>query len=222
MNQIIITPSYTNHIEKVENKNKKNLLLLQFFIVLSILIFVCIYYMFFRYDLYASEKISQKIIDNYNITSLYKNNTDYTAKRTNQEIYDFSDSSTNTIGIIEIKKLNITYPILSDLNKDLLKISPCRFYGPNPNEIGNLCIAAHNYKNDTFFSKLKTLVNGDIITIYDKQQNSIDYVVYNVYTTTANDLECINQNTHNRRVVTLITCDSIDNHYRTIVKAREF
>ena len=158
MNQIIITPSYTNHIEKVENKNKKNLLLLQFFIVLSILIFVCIYYMFFRYDLYASEKISKKIIDNYNITSLYENNTDYTAKRTNQKIYDFSDSSTNTIGIIEIKKLNITYPILSDLNKDLLKISPCRFYGPNPNEIGNLCIAAHNYKNETFFSKLKTLI----------------------------------------------------------------
>lgn len=32
---------------------------------------------------------------------------------------------------------------------------------------GNLCIAAHNYKNDTFFSNISKLEIGDLITIYD-------------------------------------------------------
>ena len=32
---------------------------------------------------------------------------------------------------------------------------------------GNLCIAAHNYKDGTFFSNISELEIGDIITIYD-------------------------------------------------------
>ena len=32
------------------------------------------------------------------------------------------------------RKQNITYPILSTTSEELLKISPCRFYGPMPNE----------------------------------------------------------------------------------------
>ena len=92
---------------------------------------------------------------------------------------------------------------------------------PEPNNEGNLCIAAHNYKNDTFFSKISELVNGDIITIYDISGNYIDYVVYDVYSTDSKDLECIDQNTNGLKVVTLITCNSFNNHYRTIVKGKE-
>ena len=47
--------------------------------------------------------------------------------------------------------------VISKTNDELLKLSICRYYGPMPNEIGNLCIAGHNYKNNLMFSKLNKL-----------------------------------------------------------------
>lgn len=88
-------------------------------------------------------------------------------------------------------------------------------------KFGNLCIAGHNYKNDTFFSNISKLTNGDIITIYDSSDTSIDYIVYNIYRSRTEDLDCISQNTNGLKVVTLLTCDNINNNYRTIVKAKE-
>ena len=130
--------------------------------------------------------------------------------------------SNYVIGIIEIKKINIIYPILSEINKDFLKIAPCRFCGPEANVIGNLCIAGHNYKNNSFFSNISQLQNGDIITIYNLNRLSRDYVVYDVYTDSYNNLDSIRQDTNNLRIITLVTCDSMDNKYRTIVKAKEY
>lgn len=49
----------------------------------------------------------------------------------------------------------------------------------------------------------------------------IKYSVYEIYKLEQNNLSCINQDTNNLRVVTLITCDSNNDNYRTIVKAKE-
>lgn len=89
-------------------------------------------------------------------------------------------------------------------------------------KFGNLCIAAHNYKNDTFFSNLSLLKNGDIITIYDINGIGLDYIVYDSYKSYATDISSISQDTNGEKIITLITCDSADNHYRTIIKAKEF
>lgn len=35
---------------------------------------------------------------------------------------------------------------------------------------GNLCIAGHNYKNESFFSNLSKLKIGDIIEIHDNNR----------------------------------------------------
>ena len=51
-----------------------------------------------------------------------------------------------TVGVVTIPKLNITYPILSKTTDALMKVSACKFHGANPNEIGNLCVIAHNYR----------------------------------------------------------------------------
>ncbi len=88
-------------------------------------------------------------------------------------------------------------------------------------KFGNLCIAGHNYKNDSFFSNISKLINGDIITIYDNSGSNCDYIVYNVYKTPSNNLECINQETYGLRFITLVTCDDVNNNYRVIVKAKE-
>ncbi|MCI8621812.1 MAG: sortase [Clostridia bacterium] len=37
---------------------------------------------------------------------------------------------------------------------------------------GNLCIAGHNYKNDTFFSNISKLNYGDIIEIHDNNREN--------------------------------------------------
>jgi len=86
---------------------------------------------------------------------------------------------------------------------------------------GNLCIAGHNYKNNTFFSNLSKLELGDIIEIQDVFGYSIEYKVYDIYKSEQNDLSCTNQNTDNLKVITLITCDNINDNFRTIIKAKE-
>ena len=61
------------------------------------------------------------------------------------------------IATINIPKLNWSepYPILDHWSVALLKISPCKFHGADPNEVGNFCIVGHNYRNSTNrFSRL--------------------------------------------------------------------
>ena len=96
----------------------------------------------------------------------------------------------------------------------------CRFAGPLPNEIGNLCIAGHNYVDYKFFSRVNELAKGDIITIYDLNGKSLDYEIYKIYETNSNDISCTFQNTNNTKIVTLITCNNV-NGKRLIVHAKE-
>ena len=41
---------------------------------------------------------------------------------------------------INIPSINCEYPILNDSTDELLKIAPCKFWGADPNEVGNFCI----------------------------------------------------------------------------------
>lgn len=61
------------------------------------------------------------------------------------------------IGIVEIPKINVKYPIIAETTDALLKVSVCKFWGPEANEVGNLCLVGHNYKNSKFFSKVPKL-----------------------------------------------------------------
>lgn len=131
-----------------------------------------------------------------------------------------------TIASIQIPKINLTYPIIDGLTdstaetEELLKISPTKFWGPNPNEIGNFCIVGHNYRNTRFFSKVPTLDTGDIIQITDLFGKMIQYKVYNKYQVDPTDVSCTTQLTNGKREITLITCTD-DSKYRVVVKARE-
>ena len=125
-----------------------------------------------------------------------------------------------TIGVVNIPSINVNYPILSTYSDSLLKIAPCKFHGPNPNEVGNLCIAGHNYRNSKFFSKVPTLENGDIIEITDLAGNTVTYAVYDKFIVNPDELECTSQLTGGRREITLITCTD-DNKQRYIIKAKE-
>ena len=129
-----------------------------------------------------------------------------------------------TIGQINIPSINCNYPILNSDTENydtLLKIAPVKFHGANPNEVGNLCIVGHNYRNNQFFSKVPRLENGDIIEITDTFGKTVQYEVYDKYVTVDTDTSCTSQRTNGKREVTIITCTDASDNHRVIVKARE-
>ena len=126
----------------------------------------------------------------------------------------------NTIGEINIPSIDVHYSILSETSDALLKVSVCKFWGGEPNEVGNLCIAGHNYRNKRFFSKVPDLEKGDIIEIKDLKERTVQYEVYTKYTVDPNDVSCTSQITNGEKRVTLITCTN-DSKQRVIVQARE-
>ncbi len=127
-----------------------------------------------------------------------------------------------TIGVIKIPKINISYPILAQTtNVDVMKVAPYKFWGANPNEVGNFCIIGHNYRRKgVFFSDVPSLSVGDIVEIQDLSQRTVQYEVYDLHTVNPNDRSDTTQYTNGKREVTLITCT--DNaKQRVIVKCTE-
>lgn len=130
-----------------------------------------------------------------------------------------------TIATINVPKINLQYPIIdgetdSEAETEaLLKVSPTKFWGSDPNEVGNFCIVGHNYRNTKFFSKVPTLENGDIIEITDLEGRTLRYSIYNKYEVIPEDLSCTSQLTNGKKEITVITCTD-DSKMRVIVKAR--
>ncbi len=136
MNQIICTHNShiadKNPITKKYHSKQRIFIRIQFIILSIISLSSLLYYMYFRYDLYNAEKASKRILDSIELSKIYG---DYNTKNLNKEIVFYENGSFSVIGRIDIKSIDISYPIVSDINKEHLKISPCRFYGPNPNEV---------------------------------------------------------------------------------------
>ena len=85
------------------------------------------------------------------------------------------------IGKLEIPKISLTTYILSETNKNTLKVSITKLCGPKVNGVGNLCIAGHNYNNSNMFKDLKKLEKEDKIYVTDIYDNKVVYVVYDIY-----------------------------------------
>jgi sortase A len=101
-------------------------------------------------------------------------------------------------------------------------MSPCYFWGAEPNEVGNFCIVGHNYRNTKFFSKVPNLENGDIIEITDlvKTNTTVQYYVYDKSVVIPDDRSCTSQETGGKTEITLITCTN-DGSKRVVIKARK-
>ena len=70
------------------------------------------------------------------------------------------------------------------------------------------------------FSKVPTLVNGDIIELTDLEKRTISYKIYNIFVTDPNDVSILKTEDNTTREVTLITCTN-GNKERLILKAKE-
>lgn len=205
MNQILITKKYI-----YKSRKKRIRFKLQFYISAILFIILTTVFSTLTYSKSKNEEISKKLLDSFS-NSLYANYQNDIISKVNNNSF--------VIGIIEIEKIKLNYPILSTQSKELLEISPCRFAGPLPNNVGNLCIAGHNYADKRFFGRLKELSLNDKISIYDLSGKKLDYIIYEKREILSTDLSCTSQETNGNIIVTLITCNNISGK-RLQIKAK--
>ena len=219
MNQILLTKNeyndYYNYLYNTNSfinkkKKKQKKYLIYFFISIIICNIILFYFLYSFFLRLTNQNKTNLIKEKYNVSSLYLANSTCTTLKLSSEI--------SIIGLIEIPKINISYPILSNNSENLLKISVCRFTGPLPNRNGNLCIAGHNYNTTLMFSKLHELNTGDSIYITDLNNTRLEYIVYDKLNVKENDLNCT-QNTI-KPEITLITCKKNNNKERIVIKAK--
>ena len=200
MNQILMT--------KLSNSknNKKNFLFLFIFSVLALQLYLAIY-LTYKYNLEQEKIVSGNLSTNYQVFKLYAENN------TNKKSYNDSD----ILGTISIPKLNISYPFFFGINDDLLKISPCHFFGEMPYKNSNLCIAGHNYEDDRFFSKISTLEKNDLVIIEDNNNIAYKYYVASIFELNEDDVSSIMKSDNTKKELTLLTCNN-KNKKRIIVQ----
>ena len=93
-------------------------------------------------------------------------------KRFNKKTYitrNATGKAYKTLATIDIDKLQLSYPIIAEYSEENLKIAPTRLVGPEANEIGNLVIVGHNYKNKEMLSNISKLEIKDTVKITDRK-----------------------------------------------------
>ena len=118
------------------------------------------------------------------------------------------------LGQIVIDEIDMENYILDSTDDYSLNLAVTKFYGPDLNQRGNFVITGHNARG--LFNNLKKLEVGDTFYIIDKEtEEKVTYRINEKKTISPTDLDCLNQDTNNKRVVTLITCNTrgIDKAY---------
>lgn len=242
MNQILVTKKL--YITP-ELRKKQRFYKFYIFITIFSLIILSSVYIYGKYEENSNENLSQELLDSFefqaaNNTEQIINDDSILVVYLDEEVSDdevidipIDYENINTLpstytakngreyaicGAINIEKIDVSYPILSSTTEELLKVSVCKFMGPELNTVGNVCIAGHHLTNGKVFSKLDKLKNGDIIEITDLIGNTVEYEVYDSYTVLPTNMKPTSQETDGKREITLITCsDGLKK--RLIIKA---
>ena len=156
---------------RINKKSNKKFFKFQFLISIFIIVILIGFICYSSISLLKKEQMSKNITSNYSIYKLYSNNS-----KSNESSYT-QNIQNEFFGTIEIPKINLYYPVFSHLNEELLKVSPCKFYGDSPKVFGNICIAGHNYDNSMFFSNLSLLNIDDEIYLYDTDNKKYIYKI---------------------------------------------
>lgn len=192
------------------------------------------------YIVLADSEQEKEYVENYiyedviQMSTEEENSSSVDSKKTNETIkdniivkdekylkeYKTSNGEQYTIiGSLKIPKINVEYDILSDTSVALLKVSLNRYWGAQPNEVGNMCVVGHNYLDSRFFGKLHTLREGDFIEVTDSYNRTEKYYVYDMFVADPYDTRCTSQLTNGEKEITLITCYNKGTQ-RLVVKAR--
>lgn len=181
-----------------------------FKILTKIILFAILFSSVKEYTVLAEDKINVQVNNSTTIVKEEKYLKEY--RTANGEKYTI-------IGSLKVPKINIEYNILSSTSVELLKVSLNKYWGAEPNEVGNMCIVGHNYLDSRFFGKLHTLNKGDVIEVTDSYNRIEKYYVYDMFIADPYDTRCTSQITNGEKEITLITCYNKGTQ-RLVVKAR--
>ncbi len=160
---------------------------------------------------YKAERLSAENVTNQSIDQI----SEYP-----KEDIDDTFKGYNVCAKLEIPKISLKTNILSEYSKEALSKCITKYWGVNPNEIGNFCVIGHNTKSKNMFYNLKKLRVGDNLFITDRNLGKVEYEVFQINIVLPENTDCLDALTRNEREVTLITCTSTGEK-RIIIKARE-
>lgn len=206
----------SNEISEIPYEEGKKRYQLLFFLSITVAVISLLFLFWNFYQYRQKEKVSKELLEHYHLTTLYSDNSSYDASTLENNVIQ----NPFVIGMIKIDKIGLNYPILSESNDELLRISLCRFDGPMPNKSGNLCIAGHNYMDNRFFGRLYELNLGDKIELYDLSGQKKIYKITEKFEVTASDLSCTKQNVGNEKMITLLTCDNSSQNKRLVIQGK--
>lgn len=176
----------------------------------KIILFAILFSSVKEYTVLAEDKINVQVNNSTTIVKEEKYLKEYSTA---------SGEKYTIIGSLKIPKINIEYNILSSTSVELLKVSLNKYWGAEPNEVGNMCIVGHNYLDSRFFGRLHTLNKGDVIEVTDSYNRTEKYYVYDMFIADPYDTRCTSQITNGEKDITLITCYNKGTQ-RLVVKAR--
>lgn len=181
------------------------------------------------------EKVNSKLYQNYQSENLETQQSTNSILEDNAETQKNKQSTTNEQNVekeyietefkgykvcakLNIPIINLETYVLEEYSKQALLTSVTKFYGGEPNKVGNFCIAGHNYGPTNMFQNIKKLKVNDEIYLTDTNGNRFKYLIYDMYTVLPNETRCLSQKTDGNTELTLITCTP-DSERRIIVKA---
>ena len=197
---------------KKENENiKKKVRILLLFCIFSILLYMA-------YGFWQEKKIKlvqETKVNTITVEKIEEVENQIVTEKIAEFYMDFP-----VVAKLIIPKIEVETYVLADFTEEGLEKCVSKFWGPEPNEIGNFCIAGHNYLKPNMFKGLKRLEIGDEFYLIDNKNGKIAYTIYDIYQVDENNMVPIDQETNGKRIVTLITCVNYTD-YRLIVQARE-
>ena len=187
------------------------------------MITIGISYIFF--DTYITKKYEKQMDSSYMVQNTTAEQQETNEIQTVTKIYPQEEIIKEYKGYdvcakIEIPAIELETYVLKNYSTQALNISVTKFWGVNPNEIGNFCVAGHNFINENMFRNLKKLNIGDKLMLTDNTIGKIEYEIFDIYTVVPEDTSCLFPIIDGKRETTLITCTN-DSTKRIIVKARE-
>lgn len=165
------------------------------------------------------EKVNSKSYQNYQNENLETQQSTENEQNVEKEYIESEFKGYKVCAKLNIPVINLETYVLEKYSKQALLTSVTKFYGGKPNEVGNFCIAGHNYGPANMFQNIKKLNLNDEIYLTDTNGKKITYKIYDIYTVLPNETQCLSQRTNGKTELTLITC-TLDSERRIIVKAQ--
>jgi len=160
------------------------------------LVLICSALSLLFYNSYQEEK-SYK--ETENVLSALESETQNSTQDDSSDEITVDVNGYDYIGFIEIPKIEIKLPVLSEWDYTRLKIAPCRQFGSINTD--DIVIAAHNYKKH--FGNLSSLNIGDEIIFTDTSKKEHLYSVERVEILNPTDVEKVQNSGYD---LVLYTC----------------